>query len=331
VSGAGPVARYLAHPVTRVGGELTVPGDKSISHRSLMLGGLAQGVTRVSGFLASEDCLSTMTALQAMGIAIERPATTSVIVHGAGMHGLKAAASELNMGNAGTAMRLFMGLLAAQRFDSKLIGDSSLMKRPMERVAAPLRLMGAQVATVGGKPPVTITGGAALHGIEYTLPVASAQVKSALLLAGLTAEGTTTVTEPAPTRDHTERMLRGFGVEVTTTGPRIALAGGQRLTACDVQVPADFSSAAFFIVAGCLAAEQGLVLRNVGVNPTRTGSWAPTSAWRPPRRARSRWPTSTCASPRCEACAFPKSSLRCPSTSSPCSSSPRPAPRARPS
>ncbi|HTP39094.1 MAG TPA: 3-phosphoshikimate 1-carboxyvinyltransferase [Steroidobacteraceae bacterium] len=266
-----PPARYLARPVSTVGGELSVPGDKSISHRSLMLGGLATGTTQVTGFLASEDCLSTMGALRAMGVQIERPTPTSVVVHGVGMQGLQPPAAPLDMGNAGTAMRLFMGLLAAQRFDSTLIGDSSLMKRPMERVASPLRQMGAQLETLAGRPPVRIKGGCVLHAIDYTLPVASAQVKSAVLLAALRAAGTSSVTEPAPTRDHTERMLRGFGVQVSVEGPRIALAGGQTLRACDVQVPADFSSAAFFIVAGCLAAKGGLTLRRVGVNPTRTG------------------------------------------------------------
>jgi 3-phosphoshikimate 1-carboxyvinyltransferase len=175
------------------------------------------------------------------------------------------------MGNAGTAIRLLMGLLAGQRFDSTLVGDASLMRRPMERVATPLRSMGAHIDTDGGRPPVRIHGGATLAAIDYVLPMASAQVKSALLLAALYAHGTTSVTEPAPTRDHTERMLRGFGVRVGCEGARVSLAGGQRLTGCDIEVPGDFSSAAFFIVAGCLAARQGLTIRGVGVNPTRTG------------------------------------------------------------
>jgi 3-phosphoshikimate 1-carboxyvinyltransferase len=175
------------------------------------------------------------------------------------------------MGNAGTAIRLLMGLLAGQRFDSTLIGDASLMRRPMERVATPLRSMGARIDTAAGCPPVRIHGGARLSGIDYALPMASAQVKSALLLAALYADGTTHVTEPAPTRDHTERMLRGFGVELASVGGRVSLQGGQRLHGCQIAVPGDFSSAAFFIVAGCLAAHQGLTIRDVGVNPTRTG------------------------------------------------------------
>jgi len=265
------MAGYIVGPGGRVEGEITVPGDKSISHRALMLGGIAEGVTDITGFLAGEDCLATLRALQAMGVAIERPEDEHVIVRGAGLEGLRGCAAALDMGNAGTAMRLFMGLLAPQRFGSTLIGDESLMRRPMERVAAPLRLMGADIKTNAGRPPVEIAGGRTLRAIEYTLPVASAQVKSALLLAGLQASGRTRVTEPAPSRDHTERMLGAFGVEVLRSGAEIALEGGQELRATHIPVPADFSSAAFFLVAGCLAAEHGLLLRNVGVNPTRTG------------------------------------------------------------
>jgi 3-phosphoshikimate 1-carboxyvinyltransferase len=263
--------RYLVRPARSVQGELTVPGDKSISHRSLMLGAIAEGRTSVSGFLASEDCLATLAALEALGVRIERPQQTQVLVHGVGRDHLTAASHALDMGNAGTAIRLLTGLLAGQRFDSTLIGDASLMRRPMERVAAPLRSMGARIDTAGGKPPVNIHGGAALHGIDYALPLPSAQVKSALLLAALYAQGTTRVSEPAPTRDHTERMLRGFGVVVEAEAGRVSLAGGQRLHGCDIEVPGDFSSAAFFIVAGCLAAQPALTIRNVGVNPTRTG------------------------------------------------------------
>jgi 3-phosphoshikimate 1-carboxyvinyltransferase len=263
--------KYLAGPGGVAQGELTVPGDKSISHRSLMLGGIADGVTDITGFLAGEDCLSTLRALQAMGVRIERPEEQHVIVHGVGLHGLKAAAKPLDMGNAGTAMRLSMGLLAPQSFNSTLVGDESLMSRPMERAAVPLRLMGANITTQNGRPPVEIRG-TRLTGIDYKLPVASAQVKSAVLLAGLQANGITRVTEPAPTRDHTERMLRAFGVKITTDGPTVTIEGGQKLKGTNIQVPADFSSAAFFMVAGCLAAsEKPLILRNVGVNPTRTG------------------------------------------------------------
>ena len=265
------MARYILGPGGRVEGEITVPGDKSISHRALMLGGIAEGVTDITGFLAGEDCLATLRALQTMGVTIERPEEEHVIVRGAGLEGLRGSAADLDMGNAGTAMRLFMGLLAPQRFRSTLIGDESLMRRPMERVAAPLRLMGADIKTKAGRPPVQIEGGRSLRAIEYTLPVASAQVKSAVLLAGLQATGRTRVKEPAPSRDHTERMLGAFGVEVLRNGPEIAIEGGQGLRATHIPVPADFSSAAFFLVAGCLAAERGLLLRNVGVNPTRTG------------------------------------------------------------
>jgi 3-phosphoshikimate 1-carboxyvinyltransferase len=264
--------RYVAGPGGRAEGELTVPGDKSISHRSLMFGGIATGQTEITGFLAGEDCLSTLRALQAMGVRIERPAEEHVIVHGVGPQGFQAPSTPLDMGNAGTAMRLFMGLLAPQSFSSTLIGDESLMRRPMERVAGPLRQMGARIETREGRPPVQIQPPAAgLKGIDYALPVASAQVKSAILLAGLRASGTTRVTEPAPSRDHTERMLHAFGVPVHREGSTVALEGGKTLRGARVQVPADFSSAAFFMVAGCLAAERPLVLRNVGVNPTRTG------------------------------------------------------------
>jgi 3-phosphoshikimate 1-carboxyvinyltransferase len=271
-------ARYRTGPGGRVAGELTVPGDKSISHRALMFGGIAEGDTEITGFLAGEDCLSTLRALQAMGVRIERPeeqlahgSSGHVLVYGVGPDGLRPSAAPLDMGNAGTAIRLFMGLLAPQRFDSTLIGDDSLMRRPMERVAGPLRSMGANIKTLDGRPPVEIGASSGMRAIDYALPVASAQVKSAILLAGLQAFGRTHVTEPAPSRDHTERMLGAFGVEVLRDGPRIAIEGGQTLRGTQVKVPGDFSSAAFFIVAGCLAAENGLLLRNIGVNPTRTG------------------------------------------------------------
>jgi 3-phosphoshikimate 1-carboxyvinyltransferase len=264
-------SRFRVQPGGSVAGTLSIPGDKSISHRALMLGSIAQGQTDISGFLAGEDCLATARALTALGVRIEWPAATQVRVHGVGMEGLRSPAAALDMGNAGTAMRLMMGLLAGQPFASTLIGDASLMRRPMERVAAPLRLMGASIATLEGRPPVQIRPTAALRAIQYTLPVASAQVKSALLLAALRASGRTRITEPAPSRDHTERMLAAFGVELVQEGTTLTLEGGQSLTGTALQVPADFSSAAFFLVAGCLAADAPLVLRNVGVNPTRTG------------------------------------------------------------
>jgi 3-phosphoshikimate 1-carboxyvinyltransferase len=262
---------FAATPARKVSGSLRVPGDKSISHRSLMLSAIARGRSRVSGFLDSEDCLATLGAMRAMGVQVERPDATSVIVDGAGAAGLRAPVADLDMGNAGTAIRLSLGLLAGQPFTARLVGDASLSRRPMERVAVPLRSMGARIETTDGHPPVIVRGGAALHGIRYQLPVASAQVKSALLLAGLYAEGTTDLTEPAPTRDHTERMLQGFGVTVVRDGQRVQLTGPARLSACDVTVPGDFSSAAFFLVAGCLAAKGELRLESVGLNPTRTG------------------------------------------------------------
>lgn len=261
---------YRVEPCAAVRGETTIPGDKSISHRALMLGSLAEGDTRIDGFLDSEDCLATLGALRALGVRIDGPTDGHVIVHGCGPI-LHAASSPLDMGNAGTAMRLFMGLLAAQSFDSRLVGDASLARRPMERVAVPLRQMGARIGTRNGRPPVDIQGGHALSAIEYELPVPSAQVKSAILLAALRAEGRTRIIEPAPSRDHTERMLGAFGVELLHSGGAIALEGGQALRATHISVPGDFSSAAFFVVAGCLAAQEGVVLRGVGVNPTRTG------------------------------------------------------------
>ncbi|MDB6085048.1 MAG: 3-phosphoshikimate 1-carboxyvinyltransferase [Gammaproteobacteria bacterium] len=263
---------FQARPASGVTGALDVPGDKSISHRSLMLSGLADGTSEITGFLASEDCLATLNVMRALGVRIEQPSATRVLVHGAGLRGLKRAPHALDMGNAGTAMRLFTGLLAAQEFSSTLIGDASLMKRPMERVAKPLREMGAEVRTHGGTPPVEIAGGRALRGIDYTMPVASAQVKSAMLLAGLYAAGPTTVTSPAICRDHSERMLLSCGVRLTTEGLRTTVHPPQRLDAQRLNVPGDFSSAAFFIVAGLLGAGgEGLLIRNVGLNPTRTG------------------------------------------------------------
>jgi 3-phosphoshikimate 1-carboxyvinyltransferase len=261
-----------ARPVKRVSGRLTVPGDKSISHRSILLSALASGESEVRGFLASEDCLATIKAMRALGVRIEQPEPAHVRVRGVGLHGLKAAAQPLDMGNAGTAMRLFAGLLAAQSFASTLIGDASLMQRPMERVARPLREMGADVRTRDGKPPLEIGGGRRLHGIDFRMPVASAQVKSALLLAGLYADGPTTVSSPAACRDHSERMLASAGVRIETSGLITTLHPPARLASQSLEVPGDFSSAAFFIVAGLLgAAPEGLLLENVGLNPTRTG------------------------------------------------------------
>jgi 3-phosphoshikimate 1-carboxyvinyltransferase len=264
--------KYQAQPARGVSGAVAVPGDKSISHRSLMLSGIADGTSEVTGFLASEDCLATLTAMRALGVRIEQPSSTEVTVHGVGLRGLQDAGRPLDMGNAGTAMRLFTGLLSAQPFDSQLIGDVSLMKRPMERVAKPLREMGADVRTHNGTPPVDIGGGRRLRGIDYEMPVASAQVKSAVLLAALYADGPTTVLAPAVNRDHSERMLASCGVRLDIAGLRTTLHPPGKLASQRLNVPGDFSSAAFFIVAGLLGASgEGLLIRNVGLNPTRTG------------------------------------------------------------
>jgi 3-phosphoshikimate 1-carboxyvinyltransferase len=251
---------------------MLVPGDKSISHRALMLSGIADGTSEVNGFLASDDCLATLAAMRALGVAIEQPNRTQLVIRGVGLRGLRDAGRALDMGNAGTAMRLFTGLLSAQRFNSQLIGDASLMKRPMERVAKPLREMGADVRTHNGTPPVTIVGGRALKGIEYRMPVASAQVKSAILLAALYADAPTTVIAPAINRDHSERMLESCGVRLQNEGLCTTLHPPTALASQRISVPGDFSSAAFFIVAGLLGAgASGLKIRNVGLNPTRTG------------------------------------------------------------
>lgn len=263
---------YLVKPGGKLTGHVRVPGDKSISHRSVMLGSLAEGETRVTGLLEGEDVLSTLGAFRTMGVRAEGPSNGKLVIQGAGLRGLNAPVKPLDMGNSGTAMRLMTGILAGQAFDSELIGDESLSKRPMKRVSEPLGRMGAVIETAeGGRPPLRIKGGQKLHGIEYQMPVASAQVKSSLLLAGLYAEGETAVTEPAPTRDHTERMLRGFGYGVKTDGARISLRGGGKLKACSIDVPADISSATFFLVGASIASGSDLLLEHVGINPTRIG------------------------------------------------------------
>ncbi|CAM2832618.1 bifunctional prephenate dehydrogenase/3-phosphoshikimate 1-carboxyvinyltransferase [Acinetobacter celticus] len=254
-------------------GKFSVPGDKSVSHRSIMFGAIAEGTTHVTGFLEGEDALATLQAFRDMGVSIEGPKNGEVTIHGVGMHGLKAPASALYMGNSGTSMRLLSGMLAAQKFDSVMTGDASLTQRPMERIAKPLRTMGAQIQTTGerGTPPISITGNQALKGIQYDLPMASAQVKSGILLAGLWANGETAVTEPEPTRDHSERMLRAFGYDVNTEGNRISLQGGGKLIGTDIQVPSDISSAAFFMVGAAITEGSDITLEAVGINPTRTG------------------------------------------------------------
>lgn len=264
--------KYTMQPGGSLVGQLRVPGDKSISHRSIMLGSIAEGTTHVTGFLEGEDALATLATFKSLGVNIEGPVNGDVTVHGVGLHGLKAADNDLYVGNSGTSIRLLSGLLAGQKFDSVLTGDESLSGRPMGRVAKPLAEMGAVIETEeNGRPPMKIKGGAKLNAIDYILPMASAQVKSCVLLAGLYAEGKTSVVEPAPTRDHTERMLRGFGYDVTVDGPKVTLQGGGKLTACDIDVPADISSATFFIVGACIAPGSDITLSHVGINPTRIG------------------------------------------------------------
>ncbi len=252
-------------------GRVRVPCDKSVSHRAIMFASLADGVSRITGFLEGEDTRATAAVFRALGVRIDAPNDGERIVHGVGIDGLRGTDAALDCGNAGTAMRLLAGLLAAQPFDSTLIGDASLSKRPMRRVIEPLARMGAIIDSTDGLPPLCIRGGQRLHGIDYTLPVASAQVKSALLLAGLYAEGETTVREPHPTRDYTESMLRQFGIAIDYAPGIATLRGGQRLRASDVNVPADFSSAAFFLVAASIVPGSDLVLEAVGMNPRRTG------------------------------------------------------------
>ena len=254
-------------------GEARVPGDKSMSHRSIMLGSLAEGTTHVKGFLEAEDALATLQAFRDMGVEIEGPVNGSLTIHGVGKHGLKAPKNELYLGNSGTSMRLLSGLLAGQAFDTVLTGDKSLSGRPMKRVTGPLAAMGADIKTTeDGTAPLYITGKAGqLSAIHYEMPMASAQVKSCLLLAGMYAEGDTSVIEPAPTRDHTERMLSGFAYPVQKEGSKVTINANGSLTACDIDVPSDISSAAFFLVGASIAPGSDLLLKHVGINPTRTG------------------------------------------------------------
>lgn len=267
-----PGVTFTIEPGGRLTGELRVPGDKSISHRSVMLGAIAEGETRVDGFLQGADALATLRAFREMGVSVAGPEDGCVRIQGVGLHGLRPPAGALDLGNSGTSMRLLCGLLAGQRFDTVLTGDASLSRRPMRRVTEPLADMGALIETGdGGTAPLRIRGGRTLRGIDYELPVASAQVKSCLLLAGLYAQGETRVTEPAPTRDHTERMLGGFGYPVRRDGATASLRGGGRLQGHRIDVPADISSAAFFLVGASIAPGSELLLHHVGVNPTRTG------------------------------------------------------------
>ena len=255
-------------------GATRVPGDKSISHRSVLLGALGDGPTRVSGFLDGRDCLATVGIMQALGVEVERHTATSLTVHGVGLHGLQPADGPLDCQNSGTTMRLLSGLMAGQRFGSVLTGSRQLCTRPMARVVAPLREMGASIsgANGGGTAPLTVQPPVRpLQGLRYAMPVASAQVKSCLLLAGLYADSATTVIEPGPTRDHTECMLRGMGVNVATEGRHITLEPPPRLRGADLTIPGDPSSAAFLIVAACIVPGSSLRIADVGLNPTRTG------------------------------------------------------------
>ena len=287
---------YLVRPSGPLRGEIRVPGDKSISHRAVMLGAIADGDTRIRGLLEGEDVLATVAAFRSMGVEIEGPEDGEAVVHGVGREGLRAPAAAIDLGNAGTAMRLLAGLLAGQRFGCTLTGDASLKRRPMRRIAEPLSRMGARIETAdGGTPPLVIRARDGLAPIGYASPVASAQVKSCLLLAGLYADGRTCVTEPAPTRDHTERMLAAFGAALTREGvlgredalaredaparegvpvrggQRVCIEGGGRLAATEIDVPGDISSAAFFLAAAAGRPGSDLMIRGVGVNPTRTG------------------------------------------------------------
>ncbi|MEO7051884.1 MAG: 3-phosphoshikimate 1-carboxyvinyltransferase [Rhodanobacter sp.] len=266
-----PRLDWSSHPAGPLHGSVRVPGDKSISHRALMLAAIAEGSSRIQGFLEGEDTRATAAVLAQLGVRIDAPSAGERVVHGVGLHGLRGPARPLDCGNAGTGMRLLAGLLAGQGFDSTLVGDPSLSRRPMRRVTDPLAQMGARIDAHQGMPPLRLHGGAALSGIQYQLPVASAQVKSAILLAGLYASGTTEVIEPHPTRDYTERMLAAFGWPVQFAPGRVRLDGGHRLRATNIEVPADFSSAAFFLVAASIVPGSELRLPAVGLNPRRIG------------------------------------------------------------
>lgn len=262
---------WSSQPGQPLHGSVRVPGDKSVSHRALMLAAIAEGDSHIRGFLEGEDTRATAAVLSQLGVRIDTPSPGERVVHGVGLHGLRGTAQPLDCGNAGTGMRLLAGLLAGQAFDSTLTGDASLSRRPMRRVTDPLASMGARIDTHDGLPPLHVHGGQPLQGIRYELPVASAQVKSALLLAGLYAAGETEIVEPHPTRDYTERMLAAFGWPIAFTPGYAKLQGGHALRATDVDVPADFSSAAFFLVAASIVPGSELRLPAVGLNPRRTG------------------------------------------------------------
>ncbi len=261
---------YTVAPGGALKGRFRVPGDKSISHRALMLGAIAEGQTRINGFLEGEDTLASLSAFRAMGVEITHRNQQDVVVKGVGLHGLTAPSSPLDLGNSGTSVRLLAGLLSGQTFNSELIGDASLMRRPMRRVTKPLQMMNADIScTDRGTLPIRIHGGRPLHGIDYELPVISAQLKSCLLLAGLYAKGQTCIHEPAKTRDHTERMLEQFGYMLNKRNNSICITGGGKLRATEITVPGDISSAAFFIVGACISKGSEITLEQVGINPTR--------------------------------------------------------------
>ncbi|HEU5188863.1 MAG TPA: 3-phosphoshikimate 1-carboxyvinyltransferase [Methylomirabilota bacterium] len=265
--------RIRVTPTPRLAGRVLVPGDKSISHRAALFGALASGRTEITGFLEGEDCLATLRAVRALGVEVTRKGPGHYLVDGVGPDGLTEPEDVIDCGNAGTGARLLVGVLAGQPFWSILTGDESLRSRPMDRVAAPLRRMGATVVgrREGSRLPLAVRGARPLKAITYESPVASAQVKTALLLAGLWADGPVTVREPSPSRDHTERMLGGFGARLTATPEGVTLTPGGELRGQPVAVPGDISSAAFFLVAGALMADPELTVAHVGTNPTRTG------------------------------------------------------------
>lgn len=269
------MSNIVIHPSKGLSGEITLPGDKSLSHRSVLLSAIAEGRTVIEGFLVGEDTLNTAKAMQAMGVGIEGMGTERLVVEGRGLYGLSEPDVVLDLGNSGTGMRLLSGLLAAQDFFSVLTGDRYLCKRPMARIVEPLRMMGASIdgRSNGRFAPLSIRGaGRRLNPIEYHSPVASAQVKSAILLAGLYADGLTTVSEPHKSRDHTERMLRFFGIQVKEEGLKVGIFGGRALKPAGVlRIPSDISSAAFFMVAASIVPNSEILIKGVGVNPTRTG------------------------------------------------------------
>ena len=262
---------YISHPSKALEGEIAVPGDKSISHRALIFAAIAKGTTLIQGILESQDCFATKNALQSMGVSMDSSMPGTLLIKGEGKYSLKAPQQAIDCGNSGTTLRLLTGLLAAQSFDSQLTGDVSLLNRPMERLTQPLSEMGALIETTKGKAPIYIRGGGCLKGIRYKMPIASAQVKSGLLLAGLYAEGETHIIEPYVLRDHTERMLATLSCPIHKTDNAVRVNALGECFGGHLDIPGDFSSAAFFIVAATLLPGSSLVIKNVGINPTRTG------------------------------------------------------------